>query len=137
LIANSKKQFVANDLKSSIVQNKLTVLGGTKMQSSHINHQHQRRIDRSENYTLEARKRSAERHDLMDIAQSTQDNALWLQIGLALGRACDHDDLTPQVSDHFVEHCPDAVFLQVKHVIPREKFKYWRKRMDELANTAQ
>jgi hypothetical protein len=98
----------------------------------HIGDRNQSRFVRSENYNLSAKSRSAERHELMDIAKITNDDDLWLQIGLALGRACERDDLAPEVSDHFVRDCPHSIFVQVAGEIPRAKFKNWRKRMEAL-----
>lgn len=68
----------------------------------------------------------------MDLAKRSDDNELWLEIGHLLIAARDIDDLTTNVSDHFVGVCPDDVFRQVANGSPRERFRAWNFRAASL-----
>lgn len=87
---------------------------------------------RARDRSASPRVRSGGLHNLMDLAQRADDHDLWLRIGRALIRACDDDDLTPQVSDHFVDACPDQIFKQVANASPRKRFKAWHRRANHL-----
>ena len=71
-------------------------------------------------------------HDLMDRAALTKNNTLWLRVGRALVSACDRDDLSSQVSDHFVDGSPDEVFVEVANGSPRRRFRRWDSRAGRL-----
>ena len=90
-------------------------------------------IVRSQDYgTVLPGERSAIRHRLMDQASSNDDLGLWHEIAQALVRASLGDDLTPEVSDHFVRDCPDEVFMVVKDAKPRRRFTRWHHRARRL-----
>lgn len=89
-------------------------------------------IARSEDYTLGDRTRSGIRHDLMDEAEEFSDTEMWRAIGFALVKAFKKDDLTPQVSDHFVRACPDEIFREFARQGPYLQFRNWRKRADKF-----
>jgi len=90
-------------------------------------------LRRSEDYTALGVVRSAVRHDLMDKAAMTADMQMWRDIGETLVRACDRDDLTPQVSDHFVRDCPTEVFKDFATTSPCDRFVKWQKRAKRLS----
>jgi 16S rRNA C1402 N4-methylase RsmH len=89
-------------------------------------------VDRSENYQLPDVVRSGIRHDLLDVAEQLGDDLVWDEIAQAIVRACDEDDLTPQVSDHFVRAAPDHIFRKVAMGSPHDRFTRWRRRAYEL-----
>jgi len=90
-------------------------------------------IARSENYHLSPMIRSGIRHDLIDEAIVLHDDEFWLKVGRVLMKAAHENDLSPQVSDRFVNNAPDDVFTKIvcenTHQPP---FKAWRKRGIEL-----
>lgn len=94
--------------------------------------QYRREINQSEDYDEPERVRSGIRHRLMDEAEQTGNEDLWLNIGQALVRAHGYDDLTTQVSDHFVRACPDSVFRKVALESPGTRFDRWRRRAIRL-----
>jgi hypothetical protein len=88
-------------------------------------------IERSENRSNSASARSGARHDFIRLAESLNDELHWLKAGLALIRAAEWDDLTPQVSDQFVEVCPDSIFAQLPSDSRAMRFVGWRKRIQQ------
>ena len=84
-------------------------------------------VKKSENYDVSATVRSLARHDFIRLAESLDDELHWLKAGLALIRAAEFDDLTPQVSDHFIEVCPDSIFEQLPARSDAMRFTGWRK----------
>lgn len=93
-------------------------------------------LQRSEDYTLTPRTRSGVRHDLMDDAEAHEDVRLWRAIAEHLVRAYKRDDLSPEVSDHFVDACPDEVFKEFAFGGPNNKFHAWRRRAHRLCGQA-
>jgi hypothetical protein len=85
-------------------------------------------LGRAENLELPPSVRSGILHDLMDFAETKDDHRLWNQIGWVLVRASKRDDLSTQVSDHFVDHCPDQVFRSFATSNPSRRFKAWKER---------
>jgi hypothetical protein len=86
----------------------------------------QNEIRRSEDGTLSGVLRSGIRHSLIDTAHRMQDSEAWTDIGNALIRAAETDDLSPQVSDHFVRACPDAIFAGFALDNAACRFTRWR-----------
>jgi len=88
-------------------------------------------IYRSENPKCRSEQRNRMRHKLLNLAIEVNEYDVWLKIANAFVRACNADDLTPQVSDRFVDHCPEKVFRVLgPEVSPYERFSGWRKRID-------
>ena len=94
---------------------------------------HLAELARAQNYKLTGPQRSGVLHDLMDEACRDGNEYLWSSIAEVLVRACDADDLTPQVSDHFVRDAPDEVFKAVARKSPYSRYTYWRKRAQTLS----
>lgn len=80
------------------------------------------------NYRESSWKRSSARHALMDMAEALGDGSLWTEVGVILVDACRVDDLSAQVSDHFVDYCPESVFAKFTDSCPRHRFRGWRNR---------
>jgi hypothetical protein len=85
-------------------------------------------LEKSNDFTLECQVRSAIFHDLMDRAEADSDHDLWYKIGGAVIVAYQNDDLSAQVSDHFVRACPDDVFKDFAYIGPCDKYRNWKKR---------
>ncbi len=85
-------------------------------------------IERSEDYSLLPSVRSGIRHELIDEAHRRDDNRFWREVARALVKAHGQDDLSGQVSDHFVNLCPDHIFREFTGKSPRHTFKNWSKR---------
>lgn len=90
-------------------------------------------IQSSENYRLSFGERSSYRHRAIEYAERTGVHEDWVDVGEALIRAAEINDLTPQVSDHFVRDCPDEVFASLPRESAACKFYKWRKK-SELAH---
>jgi cytosine/adenosine deaminase-related metal-dependent hydrolase len=75
--------------------------------------------------------RSAARHELMDTAEKRNDLEFWREIARDIIESHKMDDLTPQVSDHFVRTCPDDVFKEFADQGPQQFFR-WRMRQADL-----
>lgn len=86
----------------------------------------------ADNYRDKSSKRSSARHALMDLAEATGDDSLWDKVGAILVEACRVDDLSAQVSDHFVDYCPDNVFAKFAKDCPYRRFRGWHRRADKL-----
>lgn len=84
-------------------------------------------VKKSENYQASGSARSGARHDFIRLAEILNDESHWLKAGLALIRAAEVDDLTPQVSDHFIDVCPDSIFAQLPVKSAAMRFTGWRK----------
>ncbi len=66
------------------------------------------------------------RHELIELAEGSSDNALWERIGKHLLDMLDKDDLRALVSDHFVSRCPDKAFEKIALIYPEKKlFQFW------------
>ena len=85
-------------------------------------------IQRSENYETPDKVRTAIRHDMVDIAIKQADDRIWVDVGEALIRAAEQDDLVPRVSDRFVEACPDTVFEGFHIENAACRFVAWRRK---------
>ena len=85
-------------------------------------------LERSKDYANTPQVRSALRHSLMDKAQRSGDLVLRRKIGRALIDAYNNNDLTAQVSDHFVRDCPNEVFREFGLSGPNNKYWAWKKR---------
>ncbi len=85
-------------------------------------------LKRAENFSLAPMVRSGVLHDLMDTAETRGDERLWREIGWVLVRSFKEDDLSAQVSDHFVDKCPESVFKGFARTSPSTRFTRWRKR---------
>jgi hypothetical protein len=70
-------------------------------------------------------------HRAMDHAESTSDHDLWNEIGEVIIEMYESDDLSTQLSDHFVNHCPIEVFIRFAARGPIRKFRAWAKRSRE------
>lgn len=90
-------------------------------------------LKKAELFSMTPIVRSAALHDLIDSARQNENEELWQRVAEVVVRACDKDDLTPQVSDHFVRDCPDEIFKTVAEKSPRDRFTYWRQRANRLA----
>ncbi len=86
----------------------------------------------ADNYRDKSSKRSSARHTLMGLAAAAGDDSLWDKVGAILVEACRVDDLSAQVSDHFVDDSPDVVFAKFAKTCPYRRFVGWRRRADEL-----
>lgn len=86
----------------------------------------QAEIVRSEDYGLTAPARSAIRHGLIDKAIIAADEEVWRDVGEALIRAAEIDDLIPRLSDRFVDMCPDEVFATFAPDSAASRFMGWR-----------
>lgn len=87
---------------------------------------------RAEDQTILPKGRSKAMHELMDKAGANHDRDLWIGIGHLLIRSYDRGDLTPQVSDHFVDSCPEKVFRLFANECPRRRFRNWHYRANRL-----
>ncbi len=87
-----------------------------------------RQLERLNDQRNEPRTRSAILHDLMDKAEFYNNGSLWREIGNSLIAAYRRDDLSAQVSDHFVNKCPDEVFKDFAKIGPRDKYHNWADR---------
>lgn len=83
------------------------------------------------NFRENSSRRSSARHALMDMAAALGDESLWTEIGDILVDACRVDDLSAQVSDHFVDDSPDVVFAKFAKTCPYRRFVGWRRRADK------
>lgn len=89
-------------------------------------------LEVSENYRLSGPQRTRYRFLMIEECCRSGHTEDWLVTGEALVRACDIDDLTPQVSDRFIEHCPVEVFRQVMDGSPSQRFCSWNRRRKSL-----
>lgn len=72
-------------------------------------------------------------HKLMDVAERSSDVRLWENIGRHLIELLERNDLSPEVSDHYVRKCPDEAFLIIARVWTRQKpFTGWMCRRNTL-----
>ena len=85
-------------------------------------------FEKAEDMSLSPAARSRIMHELMDHANSINDEHLWLKIGQLLVRARDKDDLSTRVSDRFVDESPDGAFKQVAMTGETRPFKAWKTR---------
>ncbi|GEM_PF-6690478 len=70
---------------------------------------------------------------LMEIARRDNDARLWVRIGNELQRVyTEHDDISGNVADRFVEHAPDDVFRTYMHG-SLNRYRNWRERMQKLS----
>jgi hypothetical protein len=88
---------------------------------------------RSEDYDLPDNVRSAIRYTMIEIAQQSSSEEDWIAVGEALIRAAERDDLSVQVSDRFVMHCPDDAFAALPtRNAAAARFTKWRMRANSF-----
>ena len=85
-------------------------------------------LERARDFTLHYKKRAAIWHGLMDVAEATEDDELWNEIGEIIIIAFNRDDVSAKISDHFVDKCPDEIFRKYAMQGPHDRFVAWRKR---------
>lgn len=72
-------------------------------------------------------------HKLMDVAERSGNLELWENIGRHFIELLERDDLSPEVSDHYVRQCPDEAFIVIAQIWTRRKpFAGWICRRDNL-----
>lgn len=86
-------------------------------------------VSRSDNFSLSPQIRSRARHEFIDLAEKLSVLDMWVEAGQALIRAAEGNDLSAQVSDHFVRVCPDEAFEQFPYHSAAMRFTGWRERI--------